>query len=154
PVTITSGPQTGMVTEIADHAPGENINDHTQGGSITFTDPDLSDTHTAVATAEGSGYLGTFSLDKTAIDTTHTVGWSFSVNDSALDYLQGGEHLVQKYDVKIDDGHGGSKTETVTVDIYGSNDAAVFTGDDSGSVTEDDAPEQTGGTLHVADADH
>ena len=56
----------------------------------------------------------------------------------------------------VDDGHGGTATQVVTVTITGTNDAAVITpskpGDDAGSVTEDDKL-TTGGKLDVTDKD-
>ena len=156
-VVITSDPQSGSATETADNAPGENVDDHPASGTITYTDADTSDVHTASFAPDGTGYLGTFSLDDTNIDTGNggSVDWSWSVNDADLDYLQGGEHLVQSYDVTIDDGHGGAQTVTVAVDIYGTNDVAIITDADSAdfNVTED-SDLNAGGTLLVADADH
>lgn len=156
-VMITSGAQGGSVTEDVDNSANENNESHMQGGFITYTDADNHDTHTANWTEDGSNtsHLGTFTLDTTSIDTGNggTVGWNFSVDDSALDSLQGGEHLVQKYNVTVDDGHGGQKTETVTIDIYGTNDAATFGGADTGSVTEDGTL-AANGMLTTADVDH
>ena len=48
---ITSGAQSGSVTEIADNAAGENITVHHQSGTITFTDVDLSDSETSSVTS-------------------------------------------------------------------------------------------------------
>jgi VCBS repeat-containing protein len=46
-------------------------------------------------------------------------------------------------------------THDVTVTVHGSNDAAVFGGDEAGDTTEDGgALQATGGTLTVSDADH
>jgi VCBS repeat-containing protein len=154
-VAITSTPQSGSATEIADNAPGENVDTHVQGGTITYTDADNSDTHAASFSPEATGYLGTFALDTSNIDTGNggSVGWSFSVDDGALDYLAAGETLDQYYDVKIDDGHGGAATEIVHITLTGTNDVAIFGGDESGAVTEDGTL-TTGGTLTVDDADH
>jgi VCBS repeat-containing protein len=44
--------------------------------------------------------------------------------------------LVQTYTVVIDDGHGGTDSQLVTITINGTNDAAVITGDTTGSVIE------------------
>jgi VCBS repeat-containing protein len=43
---------------------------------------------------------------------------------------------VQTYTVEIADGHGGTATQLVTITINGTNDAAVITGDTSGTVVE------------------
>ncbi|MBD9498137.1 type I secretion C-terminal target domain-containing protein, partial [Ensifer sp. ENS02] len=133
---ITSGVQSGAVTEIADKATGENTVTHTQGGAVGFSDVDTLDTHTASFKANGNGYLGTFALDPLN-QATDQVGWSFKVADSVLDSLQAGQKLTQTYDVTVDDGKGGTATQTVTITITGTNDAPVITSDvQSGAVTE------------------
>ncbi|WP_043626929.1 VCBS domain-containing protein, partial [Ensifer sp. ZNC0028] len=133
---ITSGWQLGGVVERFDGFPGENTVTHTQDGTIGFRDVDTLDTHTASFTAGGNGYLGTFSLDPLN-QTTDKVGWNFQVADSVLDSLQAGQILVQTYDVTVDDGHGGTATQTVTIVIAGTNDVPVITsGVQSGAVTE------------------
>ena len=43
---------------------------------------------------------------------------------------------MQTYTVEIDDGHGGTATQLVTITINGTNDAAVITGDTTGTVVE------------------
>ena len=48
---ITSDPQSGLVTEIADNAAGENVTVHHQSDTITFTDVDLSDIETSSVTS-------------------------------------------------------------------------------------------------------
>ena len=50
--------------------------------------------------------------------------------------LQAGQQLVQTYTVEIDDGHGGTVSQLVTITINGTNNAAVITGDTAGSVVE------------------
>ena len=109
-------------------------------GTISFTDPDVNDTHSATFVPEGNGYLGTFSLDP-AIEAggSGTVGWEFTVDRSAIQFLAQGQVLKQFYDVTVDDNHGGSASvQTVEVDITGTNDAPVFTGG------------ATSGTIHEA----
>ncbi|WP_139108406.1 VCBS domain-containing protein, partial [Ensifer sp. LC14] len=133
---ITSGVQSGAVTEIADNGAGENAVLHAQNGAVTFADVDTLDVHNASVTAGGSGYLGTFSL--AAVNQAgDSVGWSFEVADSVLDSLQAGQILTQIYNVTVDDSHGGTATQTVTIVITGTNDAPVITsGTQSASVTE------------------
>jgi VCBS repeat-containing protein len=158
---ITSGVQSGAVTEIADKATGENTATHTQGGTIGFSDVDTLDEHSASFTANGNGYLGTFALDPLN-QATDKVGWSFNVADSVLDSLQAGQILVQTYDVTVDDGKGGTATQTVTITITGTNDAPIITsGTQSGSVTEiadkaageNTATHTQGGTIGFSDVD-
>ena len=47
-----------------------------------------------------------------------------------------GQVLVQTYTVEIEDGHGGTATQLVTITINGTNDAAVITGETTGTVVE------------------
>ena len=60
---ITSSTQSGLVTEIADLAAGENSDIHHQSGTITFGDVDLSDietssiTNTVVTPSLANGYV-------------------------------------------------------------------------------------------------
>ncbi len=112
---------TGAVTELPSGAPNENAFTHNDSGSITFDDLDLSDTHSASFAAQGSGYLGTFSLDPVN-QASDSVGWDFQVDDSAIDFLDEGETLTQTYTVTLDDGHGGTTTQDVTVTITGEAD--------------------------------
>ena len=43
-------------------------------GTIAFTDVDLTDTHTATAVAQGTGYLGSFTLGALADSTNGVTG--------------------------------------------------------------------------------
>src|SRR5205085_2493434 len=122
----------GSATEWADLSPAEVANTpHTASGAVTFSDVDTLDSHTAsfAAQAGNATSLGTFTINTTNHDTGNggSIGWSFSVADSAIDNLQAGQTLVQKYDVTISDGHGGTAVQTVTVTIVGTNDAPVIT---------------------------
>ena len=111
----------GSVTELPNDDPGENSATHSDSGTIAFDDVDLSDTHSATATAQGGGYLGSFTLDP--VDQTgDSVGWSFSVSDADLDSLEDGEVVTQTYTVQIDDGNGGTVSQDVTVTITGAAD--------------------------------
>jgi len=111
----------GAVAELPDGDPQENVAVHHADGSIAFTDLDTSDTHTATATPDGGGYLGSFTLDPVN-DGTGTVAWHFSVSDSALDSLAEGQVVTQTYTVHVSDGHGGVADQQVTVTITGAAD--------------------------------
>ncbi|MFL6843798.1 MAG: Ig-like domain-containing protein [Allosphingosinicella sp.] len=113
--TITGGDFSGSVAEAQDD---ENIPTHSDSGVINFSDVDVSDTHSASATAQGAFYLGTFSLDP--VDQGgDSVTWNFSVSDAALDGLAEGEVRIQNYTVQVSDGHGGTDSQTVTITITG-----------------------------------
>ncbi|MGH6927667.1 MAG: tandem-95 repeat protein, partial [Dongiaceae bacterium] len=136
--TVTSGAQTGAVTEIADGAPGEGATTHQDSGTISFADVDLIDTHNASAAPQGGGvgYLGTFTLG--AVDQgADTVGWTFKVDDSALDFLADGETRNQTSTVTVDDKNGGTATQDLVITLTGTNDAPTITsGAQSGAATE------------------
>jgi VCBS repeat-containing protein len=91
------------------------------------------------------GYLGTFSLNTANIDSGDTVGWSFTVADSAIDSLKAGQTKTQLYDVTIDDGHGGTIVQTITITLAGANDGTTRTprrarGNDADSASESGSP--------------
>jgi VCBS repeat-containing protein len=145
---------TGAITEIADGAPGENTTTLTSTGTIAFSDVDLIDTHTATVTPLELGYLGSLTLG--AVNQAgDTVGWSFSVADSALDSLAGGQVLTQTYTVNVDDGHGGTATQNITVTLTGTNDAPVITSDGGGATASISIAENSSAvtTVHATDVD-
>ncbi|WP_244957936.1 VCBS domain-containing protein, partial [Achromobacter pulmonis] len=84
--------------------------------------------------------------------------WKFELdNESAkVQALTDGQKVTDTITVTVDDGHGGTATKTITVEITGSNDTAIITpskpGDDAGTVKEDDVL-TTGGKLDVTDKD-
>ena len=156
---IVSAAATGLATEWADKSANETANaPHTASGSVVYSDANSLDLHTASFTPKGSGYLGTFSLNTAAIDSSDTVGWSFSVSDSAMDYLTAGQTKTQLYDVTINDGHGGTVTKTVTITLTGASDAApnsapvIVSATTAGQVTEwaDKSANETANTPHTA----
>ena len=124
---IPSSTQAISLTEWADLSANEKNNvSHVGSGTITFTDSDTLDTHTSAVTAKGSGYLGTFTLNTNNIDVANSIGWSFSVADKAIDYLAANQTLTQSYDVALNDGHGGTAIQTVTITLIGASDAAAI----------------------------
>ena len=157
---IVSATATGGATEWADNSANETANaQHTASGSVVYSDANALDLHTASFTPKGTGYLGTFSLSTAAIDSSDTVGWSFSVSDSAMDYLTAGQTKTQAYDVTIDDGHGGTVTKTVTITLTGASDVTsansapvIVSATATGQVTEwaDKSANETANTAHTA----
>jgi VCBS repeat-containing protein len=146
-------------------------------GTITFNDPDLTDTHTASFSlkstassahlpgfSDGTSHIGTFALapvvESPGASSRGSVGWTFTLsdNDPVLQSLAKGQTITQVYTVTVDDHHGGTVTQDVTVTITGTNDAPTITSDAdaaAGTVTEDAAtPTLTaGGTLAIQDLD-
>ncbi len=99
-------------------------------GTLAFEDVDLSDTHTVGVVETEAGYLGAMTVslaDPSTGDGAGAVDWNFAVADSLVDHLGEGQVLTQTYEVTVDDGNGGTDTQTVTIDITGTNDAPVIT---------------------------
>jgi VCBS repeat-containing protein len=116
--TITGGDFTGSAEELPDGDPQQNVAVHSDSGTITFSDVDVTDTHSASFTPQGAFYLGTFSLDPVN-QGGDSVGWDFTVSDAALDGLAEGEIRIQTYTIQVADGHGGTDSQNVTITITG-----------------------------------
>ncbi|WP_327440010.1 VCBS domain-containing protein [Pseudomonas donghuensis] len=147
-VQITSGVQAGDAKE--------DSGDYAASGSITFTDVDLIDTHSVSVTPGASGYLGTFTTNPLS-DSTGTgsgsLGWNFSVNNSALQFLGQGQSVTQTYNVVIGDG----AVQTVSITITGTNDQPTLTiVDSTGAMNEGNgtATLSDSGALSFADLDN
>jgi VCBS repeat-containing protein len=137
---LTLGVLSASVSEITEGGAGEGTDSLTTGGVIPLKDIDVADGHSVSSAAQGSGYLGTFTAamgDSAAGDGEGTVVWNFSVADADVEHLGEGETLVQSYLVTVNDGHGGTASQTVTVTITGTNDAPTID-NFSGTFTEAD----------------
>ncbi len=138
---ITAQDLIGAVTEQI--TPAGNLSD---SGLISFTDVDLTDVHLVSATGTPIGTtLGTL----TAVKNTDTTGtgtggqltWTYTVADSAVEYLAAGQTKVESFTITLDDQHGGLITRQIDVTITGTNDAPVITAQDLiGAVTEQVTP--------------
>ena len=147
-VNVATADVTETLVEIADGADGENTSTLDGSGSFAIADVDLADTHAITFTASSDDYLGTFE-PVVAVDTTDTgsgrVDWSFTVDDSLVDYLGEGDSLTQTYTVTVSDGQGGTVDQDVVITLEGTNDAPTLTG------TELDSHVVTGGVTEVTD---
>ena len=164
---ITSGTQSGSITEEKNASqpnPTGSTDLDKASGAVTFTDVDLSDTHTVTVTgvvasgvttglasnATALGWLTLGTLSDSTGGVTGSDAWTFSAQDKNFDYLAVGETLTLTYTVQVDDGHGGLTSQPVIVTITGTNDTPVITsGTQSGSITEEknaSQPNPTGST--------
>ncbi|MGY4436270.1 VCBS repeat-containing protein [Bradyrhizobium sp. F1.13.1] len=157
-VFITSSPQSGSVVEDANATP-DLSDSQSAAGTISFNDADLSDTHSAsfAAASSNTTSLGAFSLDpvnEAANAANGAVQWHYNMNNAAAQYLAAGQTVTESFVVTINDGHGSTAIQTVTVTITGSNDVATVSSD-SKSVTEGDtaAALNTSGQLTIVDPD-
>ncbi len=157
---------------------------HVASGTISFTDVDLTDRPVASAAFTAFSYLNASSVDVTsqltakqlaaiaAVDGPLTVvqapgntndgsaNWSYSVADSAFDFLADGEILTMTYTATVDDGHGGVVTEPVTITVLGSNDTVEITSDPQTATISEKAdthgsamPDTASGAITFTDAD-
>src|SRR5205814_675520 len=85
----------------------------------------------------------------TAVKNTDTTGsgtggqftWTYTVADSAVEYLAAGQTKVESFSITLDDQHGGLITRQIDITITGSNDVPVITAQDLiGAVTEQVTP--------------
>nr|WP_245269071.1 VCBS domain-containing protein [Bradyrhizobium japonicum] len=160
---------TGAVTE--DDAVALQAN-----GTITFNDPDLTDTHTASFVVksttssahlpgftDGTSHVGTFALtavtESPGASSQGSVGWTFTLDndDPVLQSLAEGQTITQVYTVTVIDNNNAMVTQDVTITITGTNDAPTITSDEDaakGCVTEDAGLSLSiGGTLAIQDLD-
>jgi len=151
---------------------GDTTDTDSASGTLSFTDVDLTDTHTAtkgdptyvwsggsLTTAQTDALTAAGTLALTETDSTHSgagsVGFTYGAADNTFDFLASGEVLTVTYGITVTDNSGVSSSQPVTFTITGSNDAPVLAADTSGTngtglhaITE-----RTGKTGDTADTD-
>ncbi|MDB5432933.1 MAG: type secretion C-terminal target domain, partial [Caulobacter sp.] len=114
----------------------------TASGNLDATDVDGSAAFVAQTDAAGSNGYGAFTIDASG-------AWTYTTAPSAHDAFVGGQHYPDSLTVATADG----TTTTISVDILGTNDAAVITGTDSADLTETNAVLTANGDLDASDID-
>jgi fibronectin-binding autotransporter adhesin len=167
---ITTGPQTVQFQAAGKGTPGGNLNPTTPtSGTLVFTDPDLTDTHTVVSTnltsaslagadastldlagleAKFPGPLGVFQSALTASVTTDstgtgtgTISWQLAELKAFLaDFIPNGETLALTYTVEVADEHNAISTQNIDVAITGDNTPAVVWIETTDTAATDPAP--------------
>src|SRR5262249_18923523 len=171
-----SGPH--AITELAGKT-GDTVDHDTTAGTLSFTDVDLSDTHTVgnslvSATWSGGATLpsGLSAVLSSALSTSvssdstgsgsGSVAFTLSATDRTFDFLAANQTLTVTYDVTVTDNSGLSSTKPVTITITGTNDTPMLAADTAGphAITElagktgDTADhDTTSGTLTFTDVD-
>ena len=169
---VTSSAQVGSITELP-WTTNSSVHD-TAHGTVTFTDADLTDTHTvAITGVTATGFTGGIPNQATMLswlslgtltDSTDGVmgsrSWTFSAADKSFDYLAAGETLTLIYTIQIDDHHGGVVTVPVTITIVGTDDKPVITSPtqaaaitEAEGVTGSTNPDTASGTVTFTDVD-
>ena len=160
-VTITGTNDTPVVTAHSDGAVTEDAMSSklTSVGTVSFTDVDLTDTHTVSVNPVGTT-LGTLTA-AVSTDTSNGLGgevsWTYTVADSATDYLAAGQTKVEHFTVSVDDGHGGTTSQDVAVTITGIDETPTIL-TTSGAITESPGTgnatiDHATGTITFADVD-
>ncbi|MEG1767455.1 MAG: VCBS domain-containing protein [Comamonas sp.] len=142
----TLGAGVGAVTEDVAVTDGKLVS----SGTVSITDVDTGESSfkagATFTSTTGAAQLGTLVFNTDG-------SYSYSVDNSKVQYLKTGESIVETYTVTSVDG---SAKTTIQITINGANDGAVITpnvlGADKGSVTEDGTL-TTGGKLDVSDLD-
>jgi VCBS repeat-containing protein len=126
--TVVGTNDGATITGKADGAVAEN-GVQTVGGTLVVKDLDRGEsTFRAVGSAALQKTYGAFNFNAA------TGTWGFTLDNAKAKHLAAGETKVETLTVVSADG---TDTQTIAVTIVGVNDAAVITGDDAGSVTED-----------------
>jgi choice-of-anchor C domain-containing protein len=142
----------------------DNATVHHTGGTVSFSDADLTDRPTAALAGQSVTYLDShggvvpLSADQISLfeaafsimaPTTNlnngTIGWNYSIADNAIDFLGAGESVTVASTIQVDDHHGGIASQQISITIDGTNDMPVPVADIA-SVTKD--------TTVTADAGH
>ncbi|MEZ9832769.1 VCBS domain-containing protein [Vibrio breoganii] len=116
-------------------------------GQVTATD---ADNHAVLTYTPDNltGQYGAFTLNKSS------GAWTYKLDNSAHQALAEGEHHTETLLVTVTDEHGAKTTQTVTVDVEGTNDKPVITSKaQAETVKEDDVLTATG-QITASDVDH
>ena len=128
---------------VASAASAAATEDATSQGQLTATDVD-----------DGAKLSFSVSGNPPAGFTLKTDGsWTFDGKDPAYQSLAEGQTQDIQVQYIVTDEHGATDTQTLTITVTGTNDAAVITGQSSGSADETDAPVTLGGKLDITDVD-
>ncbi|MBV8408026.1 MAG: VCBS domain-containing protein, partial [Alphaproteobacteria bacterium] len=142
-IISTSTTATGSLSELPNTTGSSSLD--SMSGSIAFADQDLGDRHFAsesnpaftwsggtLTAAETQALTQASSLTLNLSDSTGTgtgsVAWTYSVRDSALDFLAAGQTLTVSDNVTISDNVGASVTQTLVGTMTGVNDTPTFVG--------------------------
>ena len=137
-VAVITGTDSGSVSE-DDQAATLSVT-----GALTIADDDAGEASFSAGTVTGS--YGSLTIDASG-------AWTYEADNTqtAIQQLGTGDSLTDTLQVTAQDG----STQDIVITLDGVNDAAVITGTDSGSVSEDDqaATLSVTGALSIADDD-
>ncbi|MFF7398832.1 retention module-containing protein, partial [Achromobacter sp. NPDC008082] len=130
-ITVTGSNDLPSVTGAATGAVTEDLT-KTTSGQLKAVDVDATDTHTWSIPGDGKATYGTFSVDATG-------KWTYNLDNTSakVQALAAGQQVTDTITVTVDDGHGGTAQQVITITITGANDAPTITGAATGAVVED-----------------
>jgi hypothetical protein len=166
---ITTGPETVSFINVGTSTPGPHLPPAAPTtNTLAFTDPDLTDTHTVSAgltnaTLSGPGVatldmdaletkfprpMGVFETALTAAVTkdssgtgTGTITWTLAdISAFYADIVPTGETLTLTYTVTVEDSHGATSSQAVTVTVIGSNPPVIDWVETTATASTDAAP--------------
>ncbi|TVO31590.1 VCBS domain-containing protein [Vibrio algivorus] len=159
PITVTATDTHGAHVEASFALTVNNINDAPvispisivtvtedgahAAGQLQATDPDVGD-------AQHLTYSIANAVDGFRLNSDGT--WDFDPSDAAYQHIAAGISETVSIPVTVSDGHGGTDTQQLVINITGTNDVPVISGVDSGSVQEE-SQLTASGTLTISDAD-
>ena len=178
-VTITGTNDAPVITAATSNAfVSGNATTDTVGGTISFTDVDLSDRPTVTAPFASYSYLAAdhvtaltlTAAQQSAVETALVIvpaagntdngsaSWTYSVADSALNFLAQGETLTLTYTATVNDHSGGIVTQPITITIGGTDNLPVITAATSNAFSElpgtnNATTDTVGGTVSFTDVD-
>jgi VCBS repeat-containing protein len=122
---------------------GTTLTDLTDSGTLTFNDLDLTDAHT-VSVSKASGTLGGTlrfgNVTESATTSAGSVPWTYTVANSATQYLAKDQTTSEVFTVTVNDGQGGTTTQNVTVTATGTNDVPIINGQVQNVLGVEDQP--------------
>ncbi|UPK40778.1 cadherin domain-containing protein (plasmid) [Bradyrhizobium sp. 186] len=108
----------------------------TTSGTLSFSDVDLTDVHSASAVPQ-AGNLGMLTValshDATGSGTGGVLIWNYEVSEAAAQIITAGQSHSDTFTVSVNDSHGGTAMQTVTVTINSSNHAPAITSNGGGA---------------------
>ncbi|MGF1764431.1 retention module-containing protein [Aliivibrio kagoshimensis] len=127
---------------------GNTVEDilETVTGVVTAEDVDLADGHSWSIDGATQGTYGDISI-------TSEGTWTYTLDPSlkATQQLQEDQLETDTFTIKTDDGHGGTATETIVINVLGTNDTPNIKGKLKKSIEEDETSVK--GTLKHGDVD-
>ena len=83
-----------------------------------------------------------------------SINWTYSIDESDLNFLAHGETVTAVFSITVDDSNGATPSQDITITITGDNDqTTISSGDDSVGVNETNSSISSTGTITITDLD-